>query len=316
MRVEQGVSGMSRKTLFTASDGKEIAYYTWIPRNEIIGVVQIVHGMAEHAMRYDHFAAKLRSKGFAVYALDLRGHGETAASDAELGYFGPEQGWQRVVDDIFELTEIIKMEHPDTSIFLFGHSMGSLLARTLICYQGEHYTAAILSGTAPHPGIPGYVGRMLARLDVRLTGGAEPNERLDSLSFGSYNKPFAPARTRFDWLSRDEEQVDAYIRDPLCGFVCSSKFFDDLLTGLMFVNSKKSLETVPKQLPLLFISGDKDPVGAMGKGVQKAASLYKKVGLAHIQVKLLPDHRHEILNELDRNEVENFLSDWMTEQLR
>jgi alpha-beta hydrolase superfamily lysophospholipase len=297
---------MSRKTIFTANDGKDIAYYTWIPKHEIIGVVQIVHGMAEHAMRYDHFASKLRTRGFAVYALDLRGHGQTAASADELGYFGSSDGWQRVVDDIFELTEIIKMEHPDMPLFLFGHSMGSFLVRTLICSKGEHYQAVILSGTAAHPGIAGHLGRLIARMSVRRGNGDLPNERLDTLSFGSYNKKFSPARTRFDWLSRDEKQVDDYIRDPYCGFVCTSKFFDDLLGGLMYANSKEPIASIPRKLPLLFAAGQDDPVGNMGKGVLKAASLYEKAGMEDVRIKLFPEDRHEILNELDRNEVENY----------
>ncbi|MGM0431850.1 MAG: alpha/beta hydrolase [Spirochaetota bacterium] len=307
---------MSRKTLFTASDGQEIAYYSWIPRNDVFGVVQIVHGMAEHAMRYDHFATKLRSKGFAVYGSDLRGHGQTAEGPQELGYLGPENGWKRTADDLFELTEIIKMEHPDKKVFLFGHSMGSFLARTLMLEKQDAYDGVILSGTAAHPGIAGGVGRLLAKAAVKKDGGKQPNDRLDAMTFGSYNKAFQPARTRFDWLSRDEAEVDAYIKDPLCGFVCTSQMFEDLFTALVQVNTKGVVEqSLNTKIPLLLVSGSADPVGKMGKGVEQVAALYTDCGAEDVTVKLFPEDRHEILNELDRNEVENFCINWLLERL-
>jgi alpha-beta hydrolase superfamily lysophospholipase len=306
---------MARKATFTASDGKSIAYYTWIPRGEVIGVIQIVHGMAEHAMRYDHFAAKMRSKGFAVYACDLRGHGHTAENTEDLGYFAPEDGWFRVVDDLYEFTEIIKMENPGKRLFLFGHSMGSFLSRTLMITRGDQYDGVILSGTAASPGLLGVIGRLIAKRAVKRDGGKVPNKQLDKMSFGSYNKSFQPNRTEFDWLSRDDAQVDAYVADPLCGFVCTSKLFEDLLTGILFINDKKEIDNIPKDLPVLLVSGSKDPVGDMGKGVQKVYAMYQKAGLQDVSMRLFEDGRHESLNEINRNEVENFCIDWIKEHL-
>lgn len=306
---------MATLNTFTASDGKPVAYYSWIPRNEIKGVVQIVHGMAEHAARYDHFAVKLRTKGFAVYASDHRGHGKTLAEADQPGYFAPEGGWQRVVSDLYELTEIIRLENPGKRLFLIGHSMGSFLSRSLISTHGQAYDGVILSGTAASPGLIGHIGRILARLAVSKDGGKKPNKRLNDMSFGSYNKPFAPNRTEFDWLSRDEKQVDAYVEDPLCGFVCTSGFFYDLLGGLLSLGEKSHYESIPKQLPMLIVSGEADPVGDMGKGVRRVAELYRKAGLTDLSCTLYPEARHEIFNETNRNEVENDCIAWINERL-
>ena len=303
---------MATTTTFTASDGRTITYYTWIPRKEIKGTVQIVHGMAEHAMRYDHFATKLRTKGYAVYACDLRGHGKTAESPEELGYFAGENGWSRVTDDIYELTGILKEEQPDKPVYLIGHSMGSFLARTLMVAHGDAYAGVILSGTAASPGLLGVIGRFLASRAVKKDGGKVPNPTLDKMSFGSYNKAFAPNRTKFDWLSRDEAQVDLYVEDPLCGFVCTSKFYEDLLGGLLFVNDAQQVGQIRKDLPVLLISGDKDPVGKMGTGVKKVYELYRAAGLSDVSIELIPGARHEVFNETDRNDSENLCIAWIT----
>ncbi len=302
---------MSTKTSFSASDGKQIYYYTWIPRGAIRGVVQIVHGMAEHAARYDHFAVKLRTQGFAVYACDLRGHGSTIEEPAETGYFGPEDGWSRVSEDLFEFTEIIRSANPDRPLFLFGHSMGSFLARTLMITHGSSYDGVILSGTASSPGFMGTVGKFIAQLAVKKDGGKVPNKMLNTLSFGSYNKSFKPNRTEFDWLSRDEKQVDAYVKDPLCGFIATSKFYEDLLSGLLYVNDNENMVKIPKELPVMLLSGAKDPVGKMGVGVRQVFEQLKAVGVSDIEINLIPDARHETLNETNRNEVEKLCLDWM-----
>ncbi len=306
---------MARKSSFTASDGKKIEYYTWIPKDEVIGVVQIVHGMAEHAIRYDHFAAKLRKKGFAVYACDLRGHGKSAEATHDLGYFASENGWFRVVDDLSELTEIIKKEHPDKNVFLLGHSMGSFFARNLMITHGLDYQGVILSGTAADPGIKGSIGKFIAARAVKKDGGKVPNQRLNDMSFGSYNKAFAPNRTEFDWLSRDNKQVDAYVNDPLCGFVCTSKFYEDLFTGLLFINNSKEIARIPKNLPVLLVSGAMDPVGEKGKGTKKVYTKFKGIGMLDVSMNLFADARHEILNETNRNEVENYCIGWIEKHL-
>ncbi len=302
---------MSTKTSFTASDGKQIGYYTWIPRGIVRGVVQIVHGMAEHAARYDHFAVKLRSQGIAVYACDLRGHGSTIETPEETGYFGQENGWSRVTEDLYEFTQLIKGEYPDKHIFLFGHSMGSFLSRTLMIDHGSAYDGVILSGTASSPGFMGTIGKFIAHIAVGKDGGKVPNKMLDTMSFGSYNKAFKPNRTKFDWLSRDENMVDAYVEDPLCGFIATSKFYEDLLTGLLYVNDIENVKQIPDDLSVMLLSGAMDPVGKKGSGVKIVYKQLKAAGLKDVEIYLIPDARHEVLNETNRNEIENLCFEWL-----
>jgi alpha-beta hydrolase superfamily lysophospholipase len=307
---------MARTVSFTASDGKHISYYSWIPRGDIVGVIQIVHGMAEHALRYDHFATKLRTKGYAVYASDLRGHGKTIEAPDEQGFFADTNGWFRTVEDILELTEIIKVDNPEKDLFLIGHSMGSFLARTLMIDHGDQYQGVILSGTASHPGLTGYLGKIIASFAAKKDGGRVPNKRLNDMSFGSYNKAFMPNRTEFDWLSRDEEQVDLYVKDPLCGFICTSKLYEDLLTGLLYVNDPKKVRKIPGDLATLIISGSMDPVGDKGTGVRKVYELLKAAPLKDVSMNLYDEARHEIFNETNRNEVENFCIAWIEDHRR
>lgn len=305
---------MARTDTFTASDGVQITYYSWIPRNKIQGVVLLVHGMAEHARRYEHFAVKLRTKGFAVFAPDLRGHGQTGQNSDSIGYFAEKDGWFRVIEDLFELSRIVHADHPGQKLYLFGHSMGSFLSRTLMINYGSLYDGVILSGTGSDPGLLGKVGKFLAYRAVKKDGGRKPNKRLNDMSFGSYNKPFRPNRTEFDWLSRDEQQVDTYIGDPLCGFVCTSQFYHDLLSGLQYIHVPSNIAKIPKDLPVLLVSGTEDPVGAAGKGVKKVCDSYRAAALEDVSLNLFPGARHEILNETNRNEIENFCIRWIADR--
>ena len=307
---------MARNNTFTATDGKDIHYLSWIPKAETDAVVQIVHGMAEHTARYEHFAKFLNRQGYTVYANDLRGHGKTAGEVKNLGHFADENGWFRAVEDVYELTEIIKKKEPGKPIVLFGHSMGSFFARTLtILYPGT-YSAVVLSGTAANPGILGIIGKFIAKRAVKKKGPGMRNEKLDQMSFGSYGKSFEPNRTKFDWLSRDAKQVDAYIDDPYCGFICTSKFFEDMLTGLAFVNKKSEVAKMQKNTPLLLVSGTRDPVGDFGKGVRKVYQQYNDIGIQDVTIKLFEGARHEILNETNRNEVEQVIGSWLRSKLQ
>jgi alpha-beta hydrolase superfamily lysophospholipase len=306
---------MPRNNTFTATDGKTIHYLSWIPRAETQAVVQIVHGMAEHAARYEHTAKYLNQQGYTVYANNHRGHGQTAENQTELGFFAEENGWQRAVEDIRELTEIIKEKEPGKPIVLLGHSMGSFMARTLMILYPETYQAVVLSGTAAGAGITGKIGKLLAEHAVKKSGARTPNKKLDQMSFGSYGKAFEPNRTKFDWLSRDPEQVDAYVDDPYCGFICTSQFFVDLLTGLDFINNRKRQLGMRMDLPVLIASGTMDPVGGFGKGVQKVYDQFKKLGMQDVTLELFEHARHEILNETNREEVEQVIESWMRSKL-
>ena len=306
---------MARNNTFTATDGKEIHYLSWIPRAETKAVIQIVHGMAEHAARYEYFAKFLNKMGYSVYAVDLRGHGKTAGDEKELGYFADEDGWFRAVEDVFELTEIIKTKEPGKPTVLFGHSMGALFAQTLMITHPGIYDAVVLSGTAANPGIVGKIGKIIAKRAVKKQGPKSRNQKLDQMSFGSYGKSFEPNRTKFDWLSRDTKQVDAYVSDPYCGFICTSKFFEDMLTGLGFINKTTELAKMQKDTPILLVSGAMDPVGGFGKGVRKVHQSYKDLELQDVTLKLFDGSRHETLHETNRDEVGQVIEGWMRSKL-
>ncbi len=305
---------MDTRTL-TCSDGHILVYRTWIPqKREIRAVLHIFHGMAEHASRYDRFATFLNTHGIAVYAQDHRGHGDTAV-EGELGWFADEDGWLRVAEDAYELSNLIATENPGLQLFLMGHSMGSFLARTVMVLHPDLYSGVIIMGSGAAKGALGKVGMWLAKRHAKKNGFRTPDKAIDKLSFGSFNKRFSPAKTPFDWLSRDEAEVQKYIDDELCGFVCSSQFFVDLLTGVEFANNRANAERLPKDLPLLVISGDMDPVGDYGKGVRKVYALYRDAGIADVTLKLIPGGRHELLNETNRDEIQQELYLWINRRI-
>lgn len=309
---------MADKNVFMCSDGHRLVYNFWVPENEkdIKAFVQILHGMAEHSNRYEKFAKYLNKAGIAVFAGDHRGHGETA-SDEELGWFAENNGWNRVAQDSFELANFITSQYgaENNEVILFGHSMGSFLARTVMVQHPDFYTGVIIMGTSASKGIVGKIGKKICLSEIKKNGQKAPGKKMNKLSFGSYNKAIQNPQTPFDWLTRDEKEVDKYIRDDRCGFVCTNGFFYDMLCGIEFANSPKNAETLPKDLPLLIISGDCDPVGDMGKGVEKVYRLYQKAGIADLTLKLVPGARHELLNETDRKETYAFLKQWILEHL-
>lgn len=212
---------------FKTDDGKNISAYKWLPadKNNVRGVVQIAHGMAEHASRYENFAGILVKSGYVVYANDHRGHGKTAGSLENIGYFAPNNGWDLVVGDMYKLNSIITNNHPGLPIYLLGNSMGSLLSRSYIIRYGDKLSGVVLIGTSGDPGPLKYIGLLVAKFEMKIKGKKAKSPMLDNLSFGNYNKAFAPNRTIFDWLSRDTSNVDKYVSDPFCGDIFSAGFF-------------------------------------------------------------------------------------------
>ncbi len=290
------------------SDGTDLYIRIWESENPK-AAVQLVHGMAEHAGRYERFAEALNRSGYTVIANDHRGHGETGKRGNSLGDFPAAGGWNRVVEDLSEVRSFLEGEFNSDDVYLIGHSMGSFLSRSLIAEAGERYRGVILSGTAGDPGVLGRLGQGLAAVQMPFVA-AEPNALMDKLSFGSYNHAFEPNRTPFDWLSRDDEEVNKYIQDPLCGFICTTRFYRDLLGGLLEVNSKTNIARIPKNLPICLMSGDQDPVGGFGQGIQAVASKYREENLP-VSMQLFSGARHEILNEINRDEVMGAMIDWM-----
>ncbi len=303
--------------MIEAADKKKIFIYRWLPgmREPLKCIIQIAHGMAEHAARYRGFAKYLNSIGIGVYANDHRGHGKTAGNIEDVGYFADESGWDIVTDDMFQLTERIRRTHPEVPVFLLGHSMGSFLVRDYISRSESSVDGAILSGTAGDPGIMGNIGIMIAKVSCMLKGSRTPNKLLDKLSFGSFNKKFKPERTKFDWLSRDESVVDKYVGDEYCGGVFSSGFFLDLFQGIKKVNKKENVDRIRKDFPILFFSGEDDPVGNFSKGVMKVVKLFKKMGIEDLDYKFYKKGRHEMLNEINKDEVYADISAWISSKL-
>jgi alpha-beta hydrolase superfamily lysophospholipase len=298
---------------FRTDDGSDIFTYGWLPDPEtpIKAVVQIAHGMAEHAGRYGRFAGALNAAGYAVYANDHRGHGRTAEDLTRIGYFADQDGWFKVAGDLMQLTDIIRKKHPAKPVFLLGHSMGSFLVRTVITRNAGAIAGVVLSGTGGDPGLLGKVGLVLARAVATLKGRRHPSGLLNALSFGGFNKPFAPARTEFDWLSRDSVEVDRYIADPFCGAVFSAGFFADLLTGMAFIHRPENIARIPKDLPIYLFSGAADPVSDRTRGVRQVAEAYRRAGIRDVTLRCYEGGRHEMLNEINRREVFDDTIAWL-----
>ena len=281
-------------------DGHPMFFRVW-PAAETKATMHINHGMTEHSERYGRFAAYLNSLGITVYAQDHRGHGYTKAED-EKGWFAEHDGWSVIVDDAWALDMLISQEYPHVPHLLFGHSMGSFLVRTLIKSHSQHYAGVIVCGTGASMGLMGKAGKLIAARNARKYGARMPDKLMEKLSFSSYGRHF-PGEGQWAWLTKDREAQKAYEDDILCGFTCSSGFYVDLLTGIERANDAKAAEGISKDLPMLIISGDRDPVGAYGKGVRKVFRLYRKAGLGNVRLRLFPDDRHEILNETDSDAV-------------
>lgn len=302
---------------FKDEDGLEIFVYKWSPENnkKAKAVIQIAHGMAETAARYEKLGEELTKEGYIIYANDHRGHGKTAREVDKLGDLG-ENGFLAMVDNMYQLTEIIKKENPKLPIFLLGHSMGSFLTQRYICLYGKELKGAILSGTNGNIGVMADVGRIIAKREIKRIGRSGRSEKLDKLSFGGYNRAFKPNRTKFDWLSRDEKEVDKYIENPFCGTIFTAGFFYDLLGGLKLIANKNEISKIPKDLPIYMFSGDKDPVGKNGRGVLRLVKAYKKLGIKDLTYKLYTEGRHEMLNELNSDEVIKDLLLWLEDHLQ
>jgi alpha-beta hydrolase superfamily lysophospholipase len=302
---------------FTAMDGVIINVHKWgLEEGQAIkGVVQISHGMAEWAYRYDYFAKALNREGYIVYANDHRGHGLTAPSMEDVGYISDNDGFFDKVEDMRELNQLIREEHPSLPVVLFGHSMGSFLSQRYIQLYGSDLVGVILSGSNGKQGPIINLGIALAYLEMKFKGRRHRSRLLDKLSFGSYNRAFPDNRTKFDWLSRDEKLVDRYIEDPYCGGIFTSSFFYDFLRGLKMITRRKNLEAVPKNLPIYIFSGSMDPVGGFGKGVEKLKEMYETHGLKEVSLVLYPEGRHEMLNEINRDEVIEDIVRWLNKIL-
>lgn len=300
---------------FKDSEGITIYVTKWIPEEQPKAVIQIAHGMAERRGRYERFGEFLTRNGFAVYINDHRGHGETAGSVENLGYLGENDGFHSMVQNMKELNNIIKEDYPKTPIFLFGHSMGSFLSQKYISLYGKELQGVILSGTNGKAGAILNLGVLIANIEMKMHGTRRKSERLNKLSFGNYNKGFKPNRTEFDWLSSDDKEVDKYIEDEYCGTVFTNSFYYYFLKGLKDIHKSEVMNKISKDLPIYIFAGSKDPVGNNGKGIVNLYKMYKNIGINNVEYKIYENGRHEMLNEVNRDEVMNDVVNWLNKQL-
>jgi alpha-beta hydrolase superfamily lysophospholipase len=296
---------------FTGANGQENFTWCWSAPQKPQGILQIYHGMAEHAERYADFAGYMNSLGFSVYACDLRGHGRTG----ELNHNScdiDKDGFNGIVQDQHLLSKLIGSRHPGVPLFVLGHSFGSFIAQEYIKHYGNDIEGVILSGSCMMGGPVVKLGCCLAAISVPL-GRRRRNTLLDMLSFGSYNKAIENPVGKFAWISRDDGQVKKYEDDRFCGNVMSTNFYYWFFKGLNRLN--ENVGAIPKKLPVYLMSGDNDPVGQYGKGTARLYEMYGSAGIEDLQLKLYPGGRHEMINEINRQEVYQDIAAWLQKHL-
>ncbi len=299
---------------FTDAGGWEIFTYKWAPdewAGPLKGAVQVVHGAAEHAGRYERFAKFLNARGYVVYGDDHRGHGKTAGDLARAGIAG-ENGWEYMLQGELQLTKIIKEENPGLPVFLFGHSMGSFMGQQYIERWGGELQGVILSGSTglaliPPEALPGMA-------QAAAGAGRDQLPPDPGALFAPFNKPFEPAKTPFDWLTRDEAEVQKYINDPWCGFAFTNGMTYGMAVGINEMIDPGKQALIPKDLPVLLLAGEMDPVGAHD-GVLVLGRRYSELGIADVEMLLYPEGRHEMLNELNRDQVHADVAAWLDKHL-
>lgn len=276
-----------------------------------IGIIHILHGMAEHCARYSDFAKFLVSKGYTVYAHDHRKHGKSICHGQEVGLFDEQDTFWNILRDVKKVQNYIKKNEKEKDIILLGHSMGSLICRRYLQEYGYMVSKAIIMGTMCLKPIPLYGGIIAGKLNRVFSPNNVRSDWLNNLAIGGFNKQFEPGRTAFDWLTRDEDIVNLYIEDPLCGYSYSATFYIYLFKEIIFSQKRANILRTPN-IPLLFISGMSDPVGFNGDGVKSLMHLYRSNGYRpFMKQTLLKECRHEILNELNRVEVYQMIMDWI-----
>lgn len=289
----------------STKEGAWLNVLVCLPEGRPRAVLQMTHGMVEYIGRYEELARYLADRGIAAVGHDHLGHGGSVASKEDYGYFGRPDGNRLLLDDIHAVTRWAKAlpELAGLPWFLLGHSMGSFYARQYLCEYGGELAGAILMGTGWQPKAAVLAGRAVCHLLAAFKGWRYRSRFVNDLAFGSYNRSFEPARTPSDWLNRDEKEVDRYRAEERCSFIFTLNGYDSLFAGLARLCDKKLLARAPKELPLLFLAGDDDPVGNKGEGVRRAAQSMRDAGVRQVEVKLYPGARHELLVELNRQEV-------------
>ena len=304
---------MTQASTFTlpTPDGVDLFVYRWLPSERPKAVVQVAHGLAEHAARYARLAGALNGAEYGVYANDHRGHGRTVKSAADLGFFAERDGWRKCADDLWQLNRHIAATHPALPIVLLGHSMGSTLAEQFMGDHGDALAGLVLSGANGKPAALAKIGGAITRVERARLGARGKSKLVQSLTFDAFNKKFVPTRTAFDWLSRDPAEVDKYVADPLCGFSATVQLWLDLLQGWAAVSRAAHRNRVPKQLPVYLIAGGRDPVSGNTRQLGPWMAEYRAAGLVSLAHKFYADARHELFNETNRDQVTADLIGWL-----
>ena len=303
------------KEVLKGKDGYEFSVSFWLPDGKIKGIVQILHGMVEYIDRYDDFARYLCNLGFAVAGDDHRGHGFTAGEE-NLGKVPDGHTYFDTVDDAIILTDYLQSKYPDVPTIVFGHSYGSFLAQGYIQQNSDKINGCVLCGSARMDNSDVKMGRKVANMQFKLYGKDKPANLIRKLSFGGYDKPFKHEKRKNAWLNRDVDACEKYNNDKFCNYTMSIGFYKYFFDGLIKIYEQERLDKINKDLPLFIISGDKDPVGNMGKLVRELYDLYVDNGIKNVKIKLYNNARHEILNELNKAEVYQDVSDWIKEVIK
>ncbi|PIE98547.1 MAG: hypothetical protein CR988_02640 [Treponema sp.] len=298
------------KEKFNTDSKIELALYKWEPK-KIDKIVILVHGMAEHSERYNRFASFLADKNIAVFALDLRGHGKSVLTEEYLGFFGKGITFRNIIDDICEFITFVQSKYPDKQTILLGHSMGSFISQGVLQQNKNNLTGCILSGTGMPNLLLAKTGKTLAWIIKKIKGENHKSKFLDNMAFANAQKKIENPQTKFDWLSRDKNEVQKYIDDPLCGFLCSASFFHELTSLNCYIQERKNINSIPKQTPILFIAGTDDPVGNYTVDIDRLIKAYQNAGINNIVKKYYQGGRHEMLNEINYQEVQNDILQWV-----
>ena len=303
---------MKKEFYYPSKDGlTQIHAIEWVPETDVRGILQIAHGMVEFIDRYDRFATFMASQGFYVVGNDHLGHGKSVTDESQLGYFAKHDGNLCVIGDMQQLREDTRKKYPDVPYFLLGHSMGSFLARQFIEIYGDGLAGAIIMGTGYQPMATLNLAIGLTAVLQKTRGDHFRSTMVNNMALGSYNASFEPARTKCDWLTKDEAIVDAYVANPLNQFIFTVNGYNNMFRGMRYCQQQENLNKIPKALPILVVAGQNDPVGECGKGPTIVAQTYRDTGIQDVTLKLFPDDRHEILNELDKEAIDQYLLEWI-----
>lgn len=302
---------------FDSRDGEhKVHAVRWIPDTEKpVCILQIVHGMAEYIDRYDHFANYLADRGILVVGDDHLGHGKTVKPGEPFGYFCKEDAPTVLVRDEHRLKKMTQEQYAGVPYLILGHSMGSFITRNYLIKYGTGIDGAMIVGTGMHTKLGLRVGLFILGMQKMVFGAKHVSTLMNGVSFGTYNKRIESPKTSVDWLSRSEDNVKEYVKDPMCGFTFTVNGFQTLYRLIYSLHDRDKLDKMPKNLPVFFLAGEDDPVGNYGKNVEQVYRSFKEIGMENVQIKLYPKDRHEILNEVDKEDVYGDIYRWILQRI-